>query len=59
MSRSQNQTLAIAFTQDFKLGHYMKIPPLVMFWAQIASTLIAGSVQLGVQMWCVDHRVYG
>ncbi|KAJ4479714.1 OPT oligopeptide transporter protein-domain-containing protein [Lentinula edodes] len=42
---------AIAFTQDFKLGHYMKIPPLVMFWAQIASTLIAGSVQLGVQMW--------
>ncbi|KAJ4486958.1 small oligopeptide transporter [Lentinula lateritia] len=47
---------AIAFTQDFKLGHYMKIPPLVMFWAQIASTLIAGSVQLGVQMWCVDHR---
>ncbi|KAJ3995032.1 small oligopeptide transporter [Lentinula boryana] len=42
---------AIAFTQDFKLGHYMKIPPLVMFWAQIASTLIAGSVQLGVQLW--------
>ncbi|KAJ3729965.1 small oligopeptide transporter, partial [Lentinula guzmanii] len=44
-------SLAIAFTQDFKLGHYMKIPPLVMFWAQIASTLIAGSVQLGVQLW--------
>ncbi|KAJ3745806.1 small oligopeptide transporter [Lentinula detonsa] len=44
---------AIAFTQDFKLGHYMKIPPLVMFWAQIASTLIAGSVQLGVQLWLV------
>ncbi|KAJ3820814.1 small oligopeptide transporter [Lentinula raphanica] len=42
---------AIAFTQDFKLGHYMKIPPLVMFWAQIVATLIAGSVQLGVQLW--------
>ncbi|KAJ3839568.1 small oligopeptide transporter [Lentinula raphanica] len=44
---------AIAFTQDFKLGHYMKIPPLVMFWAQIVATLIAGSVQLGVQLWYV------
>ncbi|KAF9078018.1 OPT oligopeptide transporter protein-domain-containing protein, partial [Rhodocollybia butyracea] len=46
---------AIAFTQDFKLGHYMKIPPRVMFWAQIFSTLIAGLVQLGVQMWLFTH----
>ncbi|KAF5384661.1 hypothetical protein D9757_007480 [Collybiopsis confluens] len=46
---------AISFTQDFKLGHYMKIPPQVMFWAQILSTLIAGLVQLGVQMWLFTH----
>ena len=24
---------ALVFTSDFKLGHYMKIPPLPMFWA--------------------------
>lgn len=23
------------FTSDFKLGHYMKIPPRPMFWCQV------------------------
>jgi len=26
----------IIFLQDFKLGHYMKIPPRTMFMAQVA-----------------------
>lgn len=26
---------AITFLQDFKLGHYMKIPPRTMFMAQV------------------------
>jgi len=39
------------FTADVKLGHYMKIPPRVMFWGQIIATAIAGTVQLGVQSW--------
>jgi OPT oligopeptide transporter protein len=26
---------ALAFLQDFKLGHYMKIPPRTMFMAQV------------------------
>lgn len=39
------------FTADVKLGHYMKIPPRVMFWAQIIATAVAGTVQLGVQSW--------
>ena len=26
---------ALAFLQDFKLGHYMKIPPRDMFMAQV------------------------
>ena len=56
------------FTADFKLGHYMKVPPRPMFWAQvrpatigpeyvkfsslqIIATIIAGTVQLGVQAW--------
>ncbi|KAJ7738297.1 OPT oligopeptide transporter protein-domain-containing protein [Mycena olivaceomarginata] len=39
------------FTSDFKLGHYMKIPPQVMFWCQIVATTVAATVQLGVQTW--------
>ncbi|EGN97372.1 hypothetical protein SERLA73DRAFT_75065 [Serpula lacrymans var. lacrymans S7.3] len=42
---------ALTFTSDFKLGHYMKIPPRTMFWGQVVATLIAGTVQLGVQAW--------
>ncbi|KAG6836671.1 hypothetical protein H0H93_005089 [Arthromyces matolae] len=42
---------ALQFTSDFKLGHYMKIPPRVMFTAQVIATIVAGTVQLGVQAW--------
>ncbi|KAL6301879.1 OPT oligopeptide transporter [Sparassis latifolia] len=42
---------ALQFTSDMKLGHYMKIPPREMFWAQIIASVIAGTVQLGVQAW--------
>lgn len=46
---------AMIFTSDFKLGHYMKVPPRPMFWAQILSTAIAGTVQLGVQTWMFSN----
>lgn len=42
---------ALQFTSDFKLGHYMKIPPRPMFWCQVVATVIAGTVQLAVQGW--------
>ncbi|KAF7340477.1 Sexual differentiation process protein isp4 [Mycena venus] len=42
---------ALTFTSDFKLGHYMKIPPRPMFWSQVIATVVAGTVQLGVQAW--------
>ncbi|KAJ7682610.1 OPT oligopeptide transporter [Mycena polygramma] len=42
---------ALTFTSDFKLGHYMKIPPRSMFTAQVVATILAGTVQLGVQAW--------
>ncbi|KAF8154812.1 small oligopeptide transporter [Crassisporium funariophilum] len=42
---------AMQFTADFKLGHYMKVPPRPMFWCQIVATVVAGTVQLGVQSW--------
>ncbi|KAG2135112.1 OPT oligopeptide transporter protein-domain-containing protein [Suillus clintonianus] len=42
---------ALTFTSDFKLGHYMKIPPRKMFWCQIVAAIVAGTTQLGVQSW--------
>jgi len=42
---------ALQFTSDFKLGHYMKIPPRPMFFAQVIASVVAGTVQLGVQSW--------
>jgi OPT family oligopeptide transporter len=46
---------ALQFTSDFKLGHYMKIPPRSMFLSQIACTIIAGTVQLIVQSWMFSN----
>jgi len=46
---------ALTFTSDFKLGHYMKIPPRPMFWSQVVATVIAGTVQLGVQAWMFSN----
>ncbi|KAF8996022.1 small oligopeptide transporter [Cyathus striatus] len=45
---------AMQFTADFKLGHYMKVPPRPMFWCQVIATVVAGTVQLGVQSWYVS-----
>ncbi|KAG9084317.1 hypothetical protein FRC06_004129 [Ceratobasidium sp. 370] len=42
---------ALQFTSDFKLGHYMKIPPRPMFLSQVIATVVAGTTQLGVQSW--------
>jgi OPT family oligopeptide transporter len=42
---------ALQFTSDFKLGHYMKVPPRTMFFAQVLAAVIAGTTQLGVQAW--------
>jgi OPT oligopeptide transporter protein len=35
-----SMTQALTFLQDFKLGHYMKIPPRTMFMAQVRFSLI-------------------
>ncbi|KAG0051965.1 hypothetical protein BGZ83_003103 [Gryganskiella cystojenkinii] len=47
---------ALAFTADLKLGHYMKIPPRIMFMAQIVSTLISGVINLSTATWLVNTR---
>ncbi|KAK7320822.1 hypothetical protein VNO77_30655 [Canavalia gladiata] len=42
---------ALTFLQDFKLGHYMKIPPRIMFMAQVVGTLIAVFVYTITAWW--------
>ncbi|KAL5705506.1 oligopeptide transporter 4 [Ranunculus cassubicifolius] len=39
---------AISFLSDFKLGHYMKIPPRSMFLVQLIGTIIAGTINLSL-----------
>ncbi|KAL3614712.1 oligopeptide transporter [Castilleja foliolosa] len=42
---------ALSFLSDFKLGHYMKIPPKSMFIAQLVGTMVASSVYFGTAWW--------
>ncbi|CAN6479729.1 unnamed protein product [Victoria cruziana] len=46
-----SMTQAISFLSDFKLGHYMKIPPRSMFVVQLVGTLVACSVYFGTAWW--------
>ncbi|KAF9954532.1 hypothetical protein BGZ72_004505 [Mortierella alpina] len=47
---------ALTFTADLKLGHYMKIPPRIMFMAQVISTVIAGVINLSTATWLLNTR---
>jgi len=49
-------TQALAFTADLKLGHYMKIPPRIMFMAQLVSTLLGGTINLATATWLIETR---
>ncbi|KAJ8629809.1 hypothetical protein MRB53_023132 [Persea americana] len=46
-----SMTQAIMFLQDFKLGHYMKIPPKSMFLVQLVGTIVASSVYFVTAWW--------
>ncbi|XP_071694164.1 oligopeptide transporter 4-like [Rutidosis leptorrhynchoides] len=46
---------AISFLSDFKLGHYMKIPPRSMFLVQFLGTIIAGTVNLSVAWYLLSN----
>ena len=41
----------IKFSSDLKLGHYMKIPPKLLFKVQMVATLVSSLVQVGVLNW--------
>ncbi len=42
---------ALSFSQDLKLGHYMKVPPRTLFWSQTVATFWSGIVQIAVLNW--------
>ncbi|KAK3939466.1 sexual differentiation process protein 3 [Diplogelasinospora grovesii] len=56
---------ALYFAQDLKLGHYMKVPPRVMFWSQLVASIWSAIVQIAVMNWalvsipdvCTDGQV--
>lgn len=41
----------IKFSSDLKLGHYMKIPPKLLFKVQMVATLASSVTQIGVLNW--------
>ncbi|KAE8651403.1 hypothetical protein Csa_002685 [Cucumis sativus] len=45
---------AVSFLNDFKLGHYMKIPPRSMFLVQLIGTVIAGTINVSVAWWLLS-----
>ena len=45
----------VKFSSDLKLGHYMKIPPKVLFKVQMIATLISSLTQIGVLNWMFHH----
>lgn len=48
-------TQAISFTQDLKLGQYMKVPPRIMFTAQTIATIWSSFVQVAVMNWALGN----
>ncbi|KAF8030989.1 hypothetical protein BT93_D0238 [Corymbia citriodora subsp. variegata] len=42
---------ALTFLSDFKLGHYMKVPPKSMFLVQLVGTFVASSVYFATAWW--------
>ncbi|KAK3694789.1 putative isp4 protein [Podospora appendiculata] len=44
---------ALYFTQDLKLGHYMKVPPRAMFWSQLVASIWSAIVQICVMNWAL------
>ena len=43
------------FMNDLKIGHYMKIPPRVMFMCQLVASTLACFICVGVQQWQFGH----
>ncbi len=45
----------IKFSSDLKLGHYLKIPPRLLFSVQLTATLVSALTQILVLNWMFIH----
>ncbi|KAK4100310.1 OPT-domain-containing protein [Parathielavia hyrcaniae] len=45
----------IKFAADLKLGHYMKVPPRILFLVQIVATTVSSLTQIAVLNWMFFH----
>lgn len=45
----------IKFSSDLKLGHYMKIPPRLLFSVQVVATVVGCLTQIAVLNWMFGH----
>lgn len=43
------------FSQDIKLGYYMKVPKRTVFWGQFFSCVIGALVQVGIQIFMLNN----
>ena len=46
---------AVTYSSDQKLGHYMKIPPRLMFTGQFFATVVASFTSIVGQAWALDN----
>ena len=46
-----SSTQGLKFSSDLKLGHYMKIPPKLLFNLQLAATVVSSLTQIAVLNW--------
>ena len=46
---------AVNMAGNFKLGHYMKVPPRLMFVIQVVAATIGCFIATGVQIWALDN----
>lgn len=45
----------IFFAQDQKLGHYFKVPPRIVFFAQGVAAILGALTQTGVTLWMLGN----
>jgi OPT family oligopeptide transporter len=48
-------TQGLKFSSDLKLGHYMKIPPKILFNIQLSATIVSSLTQIGVLNWMLNN----
>ena len=50
-----SSTQGLKFSSDLKLGHYMKIPPRILFNLQLSATVISSLTQIAVLNWMLAN----